>query len=43
LTAPLCAQTPGLSKEQKNSVYFNATKGTGAEPMTTTNTKLELN
>jgi hypothetical protein len=43
LTAALCAQTPCLSKEQKNGCYFNATKRTGAEPMTTTNTKLELN
>jgi hypothetical protein len=32
LTAPLCAQTPGLSKEQKNACCFNATKGTGAKP-----------
>jgi hypothetical protein len=43
LTAPLCAQTPGLPKELENGCYFNATKGTGVEPMTTTNTKLELN
>lgn len=43
LTAPLCAQRPGLSKEQENGCYFNATKGTGAEPVTTTNTKLGLN
>jgi hypothetical protein len=43
LTAPLCAQTPSLPKEQKNGFSFNAIRGTGADPLTTTDAKLELN
>jgi hypothetical protein len=41
-SASLRANTRPVERT-KNGCYFNATKGTGAEPMTTTNTKLELN